>query len=100
MDTGLSIVLRRVLGGNAGGPPNDRIRHMRTFAATSFVLLAILSSRGALAQQAADTIVTRGKILTVDTAFRTVEALAITNGRIVAIGTSADVGATRARTRG
>jgi uncharacterized RDD family membrane protein YckC len=42
MDTGLSIVLRRVLGGNAGGPPNDRIRHMRTFAATSFVLLAIL----------------------------------------------------------
>ena len=64
---------------------------MRTFAATSFVLLAILSFQGALAQQAADTIVTRGKILTVDTAFRTVEALAITNGRIVAIGTSADV---------
>ena len=69
---------------------------MRTCAAVSFVLLAIFTSPGALAQQAtdrqaADTIVTRGKILTVDAAFRTVEALAITNGRIVATGTSADI---------
>ena len=56
-----------------------------------FVLLAILTAPSALAQQAADTIVTRGKILTVDAAFRTVEALAITNGRIVATGTSAEI---------
>ena len=54
-------------------------------------LLAILTAPGALAQQAADTIVTHGKILTVDAAFRTVEALAITNGRIVATGTSAEI---------
>ena len=64
---------------------------MRTFAAAGFVLLAILTAPGALAQQAADTILTRGKILTVDAAFRTVEALAITNGRIVATGTSANI---------
>ena len=64
---------------------------MRTFAAAGFVLLAILSASSALAQQPADTILTRGKILTVDAAFRTVEALAITNGRIVATGTSADI---------
>ena len=61
------------------------------FAAACFALLAIIASRGVLAQQAADTIVTRGKILTVDAAFRTVEALAITNGRIVATGSSADI---------
>ena len=64
---------------------------MRTFAAACFALLAILTTAGALAQQTADTIVTRGKILTVDAAFRTVEALAITNGRIVATGTSAEI---------
>ena len=64
---------------------------MRTFAAAGLALLALLTAPGALAQQAADTIVTRGKILTVDAAFRTVEALAITNGRIVATGTSAEI---------
>ena len=60
-------------------------------SAAGVVLLAILAAPGALAQQAADTILTRGKILTVDAAFRTVEALAITNGRIVATGTSAEI---------
>ena len=64
---------------------------MRTIATACFILLAILTASAALAQQAADTIVTHGKILTVDAAFRTVEALAITNGRIVATGTSAEM---------
>jgi len=64
---------------------------MRMISAAGVVLLAILAAPGALAQQAADTILTRGKILTVDAAFRTVEALAITNGRIVATGTSAEI---------
>ena len=64
---------------------------MRMTAAASVALLAILASPGAIAQQVADTIVTRGKILTVDAAFRTVQALAIINGRIVATGTSADI---------
>jgi predicted amidohydrolase YtcJ len=64
---------------------------MRIFAAAGLALLAIVAGPGLLAQQAADTIVTRGKILTVDAAFRIVEALAITNGRIVATGSSADI---------
>lgn len=64
---------------------------MRTFTALGGVLLALLISAGVRAQQTADTIVTHGKILTVDASFRTVEALAITNGRIVATGTSADI---------
>src|SRR5512138_1095115 len=62
----------------------------RTFAVVCFALLAILAA-GVLAQQTADTVVTRGKILTVDAGFRTVEALAITNGRIVATGSRADI---------
>lgn len=61
------------------------------FATACVALLAILTASGALAQPAADTIITRGKILTVDANFRTVEALAITNGRILATGTSADI---------
>src|SRR5262245_58416039 len=64
---------------------------MRTFATACLALFVILAPSGAPAQQAADTIVTRGKILTVDAAFRTVEALAITSGRIVATGTSAEI---------
>jgi hypothetical protein len=43
------------------------------------------------AQQTVDTVVTNGKILTVDADFRIVEALAINDGRIVARGTSAEV---------
>jgi predicted amidohydrolase YtcJ len=56
-----------------------------------FVTLAVVVSASALAQQNADTIVTRGKILTVDASFRTVEALAIANGRIIATGTSSEI---------
>ena len=71
---------------------------VRTFTAACAVLL-VLATGAALAWQAggspagrpADTIVTRGKILTVDAAFRTVEALAIANGRVVATGTSAEI---------
>jgi len=64
---------------------------MRTVTTACLALLAILAAAGAQGQQAADTIVTRGKILTVDAAFRTVEALAITNGRIVATGSNAEI---------
>jgi predicted amidohydrolase YtcJ len=41
--------------------------------------------------QSADTLITHGKILTVDSRFRTVEALAIKDGRIIATGTSAQI---------
>jgi predicted amidohydrolase YtcJ len=69
---------------------------MRPLVAASLASLAIVLSQGVLAQQAADkqaadTIITRGRILTVDASFRTVEALAITNGRIIATGTSAEI---------
>ena len=69
---------------------------MRTFAVAGLIVLAVLTVRGALAQQpadiqAADTILSRGKILTVDAAFRSVESLAISNGRIVATGTNTDI---------
>ena len=64
---------------------------MRTLAAACLALFALLTVPGSTAQEAADTIVTRGKILTVDAAFAIVEALAITNGHIVATGTSADI---------
>ena len=54
-------------------------------------ILAALTSPAAFAQQKVDTVVTNGKILTVDADFRVVEALAINDGRIVARGTSAEV---------
>src|SRR5579863_1460714 len=58
-------------------------------------IIAALTCSAALAQQniqpKADTVVTNGKILTVDANFRVVEALAINDGRIVARGTSAEV---------
>jgi predicted amidohydrolase YtcJ len=41
--------------------------------------------------QTADTVITHGKILTVDASFRTVEALAIKDGRIIASGTNVQV---------
>ena len=66
-------------------------RVMRSAAATFFGLLALLATSATLAQQPAETIVTHGKILTVDAAFHTVEAVAITDGRIVATGTSAQI---------
>jgi hypothetical protein len=64
-------------------------RMMRKLAALT--LLAFFGFSGAFAQQPPDTIITRGKILTVDAAFHTVEALAITDGRIVATGTSKEI---------
>ena len=65
-----------------------------TLGRSAFALIAIAAFAGvgaALAQPTADTVVTNGKILTVDPAFSIVEALAIKDGRIVARGTSADI---------
>jgi predicted amidohydrolase YtcJ len=52
-------------------------------------LLAASLASPALAQPKADTLITNGKILTVDAKFSTVQALAIKDGRIVARGTGA-----------
>lgn len=54
-------------------------------------ILFALTGAGALAQQPVETIVMNGKILTVDANFRTVQALAINQGRVVASGTSAEI---------
>ena len=64
---------------------------MRVRLAVSIVVLAALASVPVFAQRTVDTIVTHGKILTVDADFRVVEALAIDGGRIVARGTSAEM---------
>ena len=64
----------------------------RTNSASFGLVLALLSTSGAaLAQQNVDTVVTNGKILTVDAGFRIVQALAINDGRIVARGTSEEI---------
>src|SRR5262249_17793688 len=57
----------------------------------SALIVFILGVAAAVAQQNADTVVTNGKILTVDADFRIVQALAIKEGRIVARGTTAEV---------
>jgi predicted amidohydrolase YtcJ len=67
----------------------DAIRPLAASAALAAVFG--LAASAALAQSSADTIVTNGKILTVDAAFTVVEALAIDAGRIVARGTAAEV---------
>jgi predicted amidohydrolase YtcJ len=54
-------------------------------------LLAALTGTAVYAQQKVDTLVTNGRILTVDANFRVVEALAIDKGRIVASGKSAEM---------
>jgi predicted amidohydrolase YtcJ len=56
-------------------------------------MLVVLAAAPALAQSSADTIVTGGKILTADSGFTTVEALAIDDGRIIARGSSAEIAA-------
>ena len=56
----------------------------------SLVFAAVLLSLPARAQNA-DTVLLNGKILTVDTQFSTREALVIRDGRIVALGSSAEM---------
>jgi predicted amidohydrolase YtcJ len=52
--------------------------------------LCLIAATTAMAQQA-DTILVNGKVLAVDAAFSTHEALAVRDGRIIAVGRSADV---------
>ena len=71
--------------------PNGSLAKLKCLAA-SIGLLAALASSATLAQQnVADTVVTNGKILTVDAGFRIVQALAIKDGRIVARGTNEEI---------
>src|SRR6188768_3284897 len=60
----------------------------RSFLAAIVVTMAVACPASA---QQADTVLLNGKVLTVDRASSTREALAIRDGRIVAVGTTADV---------
>lgn len=57
-----------------------------------YLLICVLLGVSALKAQPADTVLRGGKILTVDAEFAIVEALAVRDGRIVATGTTAEVG--------
>ena len=57
------------------------------------LLLAVIAGGPAIAQQDVDIVVTHGKILTVDSDFAIVEALAIDDGRIVARGSAEEIAA-------
>jgi len=64
---------------------------MKPLAIAQVCFVAIALAAAPAAAQAPDTILVNGKILTVDAQFSTREALAIRDGRIVAVGTSADI---------
>ena len=55
------------------------------------LLASALAWRLAVAQPAADLALTNGKILTVDAAFSVAQALAVDDGRIVAVGTNDEI---------
>ena len=57
----------------------------------SIIAVAIVLSAAAANAQTADTVLVNGKIVTVDAAGTTREALAIRDGKIVALGTSAQI---------
>src|SRR5689334_3381560 len=63
---------------------------MRAINAAALVFAALTLAAPARSQNA-DTVLLNGKILTVDPQFSTREALAIRNGRIVAVGSSAEM---------
>ena len=63
---------------------------MQKSLAVAVAILAAVANP-ALAQQNVDTVVTNGKILTVDAGFRIVSAVAINGGRIVALGTNGEI---------
>lgn len=64
---------------------------MRHLAIAQICFVASALAATPAAAQAPDTILVNGKILTVDAQFSTREALAIRDGRIVALGTSANI---------
>jgi predicted amidohydrolase YtcJ len=64
---------------------------MKPLAIAQVCFVATALAAAPAAAQAPDTILVNGKILTVDARFSTREALAIRDGRIVALGTSADI---------
>ena len=64
------------------------MRSVTKVLAVAVVLLAVAAPAPA---QNADTVLLNGKLLTVDKQFSTREALAVRDGRIMAVGTTADI---------
>jgi predicted amidohydrolase YtcJ len=64
---------------------------MTRVIAALLISLAAVAVAAPAAAQAPDTVLVNGKILTVDTQFSTKEALAIRDGKIQAVGTSAEM---------
>ena len=60
-------------------------------AAAIFAGLMLASSSTCVAAQTADTVLFNGKVLTVDRDFSVQEAIAISQGRVLATGTTADI---------
>jgi predicted amidohydrolase YtcJ len=60
-------------------------------AAAIFAGLMLASSSACVAAQTADTVLFNGKVLTVDRDFSVQEAIAISQGRVLATGTTADI---------
>ncbi|WP_299360372.1 amidohydrolase family protein [uncultured Paracoccus sp.] len=73
------------------------MRHQLMWAASAAALMAISTIAPALAQdapqEAADIVLTGGNILTVDESFSTASAVAIEDGRFVAVGSDDEVAA-------
>jgi hypothetical protein len=63
----------------------------RSFASAVVFTLVSLASASAQPPNSADLIVHNGKVLTVDAKFSTFEAVAVRDGKILAVGTNADV---------
>ena len=63
----------------------------QVYTVLAFVVSALLSAPAAARAQTADTILINGKVLTVDGQFSTREAIAVRDGKIAAVGTTAEV---------
>ena len=75
-----------------------RTERMRSPLLLALAALALPGATAVRAQPSADLILTNGAIVTVDSAFSVAEALAVKHGRIVAVGSAADVDAWRGAT--
>src|SRR5262249_15701433 len=64
---------------------------MKSYATTVILLAIALMPAASLRAQDADTVLLNGKIVTVDRQSAVREAMAVRDGKIVAVGTSADI---------
>ena len=64
---------------------------MRLYPRVCIALILSIAATGPLFAQSADLILRGGKVITVDSDWRLAEAVAVRDGRLVAIGANADV---------